>query len=231
MAAINVRPISPTFNCDFSNPSSPPQVRPVYNESPLYCPLGTFDQISQSKLCSEQTLYILYTAKGLIDLLVCDYECQIECQEFYMKLFDAKVRLEGYLSAEEPQSPSYGDWIFESCRLASHLMLKAIESNSGLISSDSALTTSLVRALARTDIGGNWGDMLGVLYWVLAVGSASSRGRLCHRILDSMLGRTMFDLAFTSPEFVNAIIPTKRFALVQMALKRRAERVLFHHPI
>jgi hypothetical protein len=230
MTAINARPISPIFNCDFSNPSSPPQVTPVYSESPLYCPLGAFDQVSQSRLCSEQTLHILYAAKDLIDLLVYDCESQIEQQEFYAGLFDVKTRLESHFPATEPQSPSYGDWIFESCRLASHLLLAAAEASTGLISSDPALTTSLVQALARTDIGGNWDDMLGVLYWVLLIGSASSRGRPCHRILDSMLGRTLFDVAFASPEFVDAVIPTKRFALVQLALKRRAERTLFHHP-
>jgi hypothetical protein len=226
MAAINARPISPIFNCDFSNPSSPSQVPPIYSESPLYCPLGTFDQVSRSRLCSKQTLHILYTAKDLIDLLLYEYESQIGRQEFYMRLFDVKIRLESHVSAKEPQSPSYGDWVFESCRLASHLMLAAVDAGTGLISSDPALATSLVQALVRTDIGGNWGDMLGVLYWVLVVGSASSRGSPCHRSLDSMLGRTMFDVAFTGLEFSNAVIPTKRFALMQMALNKRAERIL-----
>jgi hypothetical protein len=175
-------------------------------------------------------VHILYNAKALIDLVIKFDEGTIEEAGFDITLCHIKSELESHISAHDPQSASNGDWVFECCRLTAVIMLKAIESAQALASSDLALTLSLVGALEKTDIGGNWGELSGLLYWVSMVGAASSQGRPGHRLLDSTLGRTMSEIAFTALDFGSAFGPIQWFSRLQMALKRRSQVVLLENP-
>jgi hypothetical protein len=104
--------------------------------------------------------------------------------------------------------------------------LTAIETYQPLASTDTVLTLDLVKALEKTDIGDNWGELSGVLYWVSMIGSASSHGRPDHRLLNSTLGRTMSKLACTDSDFGSAVEPVRQFSRLQMALKKRCQVVL-----
>src|ERR1700744_97603 len=106
------------------------------------------------------------------------------------------------------------------------IILNAIETPQPLISSDSALTLGLIGALEKTDVGDNWGELSGILYWVTMVGSASSQGRPGHRLLDSTLGRIMGEIAFTAADYAAAVEPIRQFSRLQIAIRRRAQAAL-----
>jgi hypothetical protein len=219
VAAVSVKPPSPTFDIDFeSTPGTFPRIG-ASQESPLYCPSRTFDQVHQSKRCSQATLQILYNVRDLIDLLVNDHENE----ELRIEVSIVKAKLESLLPANDPQSTSYGDWIFESCRITALIILQAIETAKPFPSSNPSLTLSLAQALGKSDIGDNWGDMLGVLYWVSIIGLAAAQENAGHRLLGSTLNRVMFEMAFAVPNFECALRPIQRFACMQATLKRRAQ--------
>ena len=170
-------------------------------------------------------MHILYNAKILIDLVIDFDEGAIEEADFNITLFHIKNELERHISAENPQSASDRNWVFECCRLTVVIVLEAIETAQPLLSSNSALTLSLVSALEKADIGDNWGELSGVLYWVSMIGSASSQARPGHRLLDSTLGRTMSEIAFTASDFGSAVEPVRQFSRLQRALRRRSQVV------
>jgi hypothetical protein len=173
---------------------------------------------------------VLYDSKALIDLVINFDEGVVNELDFNIMLGNIKSELERHTSVYEPQNAPHRDWVFECCRLTVVIMLIAIETAQPLTSSDLGLTLDLVKALEKTDIGDNWGELSGVLYWVSMIGSASSHGRPGHRLLDSTLGRTMSWLAFTASEFGSAVEPVRQFSRMQMALKRRCQLVPSQNP-
>jgi hypothetical protein len=219
VTAINAQPTSPTFDIDIDNAPTIFPIISAIHESPLYCPSRTFEQVRRSKHCSEATLQIIYGARDLIDLLLSHHENEEVCRE----ISTVKAQLESHLSANNPQSPSCGDWIFESCRVAALLILQAVEQSTPLASCNPLLTESLVQALEKTDIGGMWGDMLGVLYWVLMIGLASTQKNVGPKLLGSTVILAIFKIAFTDLHFDCALKPIQRFAMMQVALKQRAQ--------
>jgi hypothetical protein len=219
VAAINAQPASPAFDIDIDNVPITFPIIGTIQESPLYCPSRTFEQVRRSKRCSQATLQIIFGARDLIDLLLSHHESE----EVRIEISTVKAQLESQLSANNPQSPSHGDWIFESCRVAALIILQAVEQTTPLASCNPLLAESLVQALEKTDIGGIWGDMLGVLYWVLIIGLASTQKSVGHRLLSSTMTRAMFKIAFTVPHFDYALGPIQRFAMMQAALKQRAQ--------
>ena len=198
--------------------------------SPLYCPENTFAQFAQSKRLNEDTVNILNHAKALIDMVIDSDEGVVNEIDFGIMLGNIKSELERHGSLHKPQSAPDRNWIFECCRLAVVIMLQAIETSQSLMSSDSMLTLCLVRALEKTDIGDNWGELSGVLYWVSMIGSASSYRRPGYRLLDSILARTMSKLTFTTSDFGSAVEPVRQFSRLQMALKRRYHFVSSENP-
>jgi hypothetical protein len=98
-------------------------------------------------------------------------EGAIEEADFNIMVFQIKNELDRHISANDPQSASDGSWVFEYCRLTVVIILEAIETAQDLLSSNSVLTLSLIGALEKTDIGGNWGELSCVLYWVSMIGS------------------------------------------------------------
>ncbi|KAE8446537.1 hypothetical protein EG329_011869 [Mollisiaceae sp. DMI_Dod_QoI] len=211
LAAIRVQSAASIFNLDYqaSNPM-------LNHESPLFCPRGYL----QPHGCSEETTQVLNSAKSVVDAVIGRDEGLITEEEFDIRFFDTKSQVEQLSSS---QDPFHNDWIFESCRLTVWIMLTAIETRQPLVSSDTAATIALVQALQKTGIGDNWGELSGVLFWVSMIGSASSQRKPGHRILDAILGRTMAEIAFTAANFGDVVEPVRRFAKLQMALKKRGE--------
>ena len=231
LAAIRAQPATSTFNFDYSQAPNVNSMHCTKHESPLYCPQGIFTQLFQSKRLSEGTAYILCNAKALIDLVINFDEGAIEEVDFDSMLCHIKTELERHISTHDSRSASDSNWVFECCRLTVLIILNAIETTQTLASSDSALTLGLVGALEKTDIGGNWEELSGLLYWVSMVGAASSQGRPGHRLLDSTLSRTMSEIAFTALDFGSAVEPVRQFSRFQTVLKRRSQVVTLenHH--
>ena len=225
LAAIQGQPAIPKFDLDYSWTSNTDSMHAMKYESPLYCPQKTFDPLLQSKRLSEDTLHLLYNSKALIDLVVDFDEGAVNDASFDITFYYLKTELEHHTSAHDVIVTSERHWIFECCRLTVVIILVAIETSQPLVSSDSMFTRCLVRALEKTDIGDNWGELSGVLYWVLMVGSASCHGRPGHRLMDSTLGRTMAKLTFTALDFSSALEPIRRFSHLQRALERRNQVV------
>ena len=171
-------------------------------------------------------MYILHDAKALVDLVIGFDEGAIEEADFNLTLGHIKTALERHTSTRDLQITPKGKWIFECCRLTAMIMLNAIETAQPLASSDSASTLGLVGALEKTDIGGNWGEVSGLLYWISMIGSASSQGRPGHRLLDSSLGRIMCEIAFTASDFGSAVEPLRQFSRFQIAMKKRSQAAL-----
>jgi hypothetical protein len=199
------------------------------HESPLYCRQSTFAELFQSKRLGKDTMYILFNAKALIDLVVGFDEGAIEEADFNITLSHIKTALERH-PTQDLQIASEGNWVFECCRLTAMIMLNAIETAKPLMSSDSAFTLGLVGALEKTDVGDNWGELSGILYWVSMIGSASSQGRPGHRLLDSTLGRIMCEIAFTPSDFGSAVEPIRQFSRLQIAIQRRSQAALPEDP-
>jgi hypothetical protein len=183
-------------------------------------------QLLQYKGVSEDTVNLLYHTKALVDLMIDFDEGVADELDFTIVLGNIKSELERHTLICEPQSASDTDWVFYCCRLTVVIMLTAIETYQPLASTDTVLTLDLVKALEKTDIGDNWGELSGVLYWVSMIGSASSHGRPDHRLLNSTLGRTMSKLACTDSDFSSAVEPVRQFSRLQMALKKRCQVVL-----
>ena len=219
LAAIQAQTPTPTLDLDCSQASNADSIQGIKHESPLYCPQKTFDQLLQSKRLSEDTIDLLYNAKALIDMAIDFDEGIVDEVDFNIALYYFKTRLEPHIATHGSGRTSKGNWIFECCRITVVIILTAIETCQSLMSSDSRLTLDLVKALEKTDIGDNWGDILGVLYWVSMIGSASSHGKPGHRLLDSTLGRTMSKL--TAWDFSAALDPVRQFSRLQKALKNR----------
>ncbi|KAF4630799.1 hypothetical protein G7Y89_g7339 [Cudoniella acicularis] len=161
LSAIRAQPTKSTFDLDYNQVLNTFSVNDTKHVSPLYCPQKTFAQLLQSKRFNEDTVHILYNAKVLIDLVIDFDEGAIEEADFNITLFHIKNELERHISANNPQSASDRNWVFECCRLTVVIVLEAIETAQPLLSSNSALTLSLVSALEKADIGDNWGELSG----------------------------------------------------------------------
>ena len=153
---------------------------------------------------------VLYGAKSVIDALIDWDENLIEEEELNGRMLVAKRQL---------LAQDHNDWVFECCRLTFGIMLAAIETRQPLVSNDQTITLALMHALQKTEVGDNWGDLSGILFWVSIIGSASSHPG--NRVLRSILGQIMAEITFTA--FGDAVEPVLRFAKVQMALKRRSK--------
>ncbi|KIW18415.1 hypothetical protein PV08_02703 [Exophiala spinifera] len=223
LAAIQAQPAASTFDLDYGQSSNAESTVRLKHESPLYGRQGTFAELFQSKRLGRDTMYILFHAKALIDLVIGFDEGAIEEAEFAVTLHHIKTALERYKSTDDLQTTSEGKWVFKCCHLTVMLILNAIETAQPLISSDPALTLGLVGALGKTDFGDNWGELSGILYWVTMVGSASSQGRPGHRLLDSTLNRIMGEVVFTAADFGAAVEPIRQFSRLQSAIRRRSQ--------
>lgn len=181
--------------------------------------MDEFYSIRGSKECSNQVVSLLHATADYIDatLLLDGLDTLIEgSAKLGLDQYElAKAGLEPFLSFNE-EGTTHTDYVYESCRLATVLMVDAIETGTSFSELDISLVQQLKSALQMTDIGNAWGQLSGVLYWVTLVGhSAAAIGRPQHGYLDSCLRLVMNTLTYRSPVFEASTIATARLVKIK----------------
>jgi hypothetical protein len=105
---------------------------------------------------------------------------------------EIQERLFALPSAQTPGQPIAGDWVYESCRIASLIytiamvgctpLPAAVHPLKRLSSATQASQADMLRqmahelctALQQCDMSDAWGDMAGVLYWATSIGAAAA---------------------------------------------------------
>lgn len=191
----------------------------VFAESPLFCPLDDFYNIRSSGACSERIIRLLHSTKRLVDAtLAMDPTLGdsgvVDIQEYEL----AKTQLNEMLLVEE-KDPMQADYVYESCRLASLLMARAIDTGTPFSELDNRIADQLKFAMQKTDIGNVWGPLSGVLWWVCLVGaSVATIGAPQHRYMDTVLRQTMHDLIYKSPFYEAMTVATAKFVRIKALL-------------
>jgi hypothetical protein len=207
-SAIHCHPPDPLFDLAYSKS---PSTR-VRHASPL----DSLSQLKHARNCSLETRALLIDTKMLIDLLIVSPNGL--GLGLGLGLGALRSRMESYLPSSDPLCLSYGDWIYESCRLASLILLSAISTPHAMKSSPAYLKEALLQALKHTDLGDNWGDMMGVLCFVSMIGMATSGGG-GYRLL-------VVELGFEGEEgFGAAVRSSRRFGELMMVLQSLVDRV------
>lgn len=116
-------------------------------------------------------------------------------------------------------APAKRDYIYESCRLTSLIILNAIMKSQRLAEADCSMTLKLVNALGHTDVASNWSDMLGVLYWIALVGTAATIGKPEFAYMSSTLGSATFELCYTTKDPRAAVRPVQVFSRLHALIR------------
>ncbi|CEJ91710.1 hypothetical protein VHEMI07403 [[Torrubiella] hemipterigena] len=215
LVALHARPPVSSFQFDYVTQQEP--LGDTQFHSPLYCSDGDFSECAIHTHFREATSGILLLAGNLIDLVISQ---QATTSQLVNTLGRMRAELETYSQHRELDTLSPDDSIQECCRLATLLLLNAIEYGVPLRLSDPLLVTRLARCLEKTDYRSNWGGFPGLLLWVSILGAACSRNALDGGVLLVILGRAMSQAAFTASEFGPAIIPIQRFIHFRKSLRR-----------
>lgn len=215
LVALQARPSASSFQFDYVTHQEP--LSDTRFHSPLYCSDSDFSECAIHAHFKEATFGILLLAGNLIDLVISQ---QTPTSQLFNTLFRMRAELETYNKHRELDTLSRDDSIQECCRLATLLLLNAVEYGIPLRLSDPLLIALLVRCLEKTDYRDNWGGFPGLLLWVSIVGAACSRNALNGGVLLVILGRAMSQAAFTASEFGPAIMPIQRFIHFQKSLQR-----------
>ncbi len=120
--------------------------------------------------------------------------------------------------SEDPGHDISGDYIYESCRLASLIILRIIDTSLPILEAvkDTGLPSQIKASLRRTDIGSAWGDMNGCLFWASVIGAAAARQSPEWPYLAAVFVRLMFEMAYRNRCWAAAISPVKKFIWLQM---------------
>ncbi|KEF54692.1 uncharacterized protein A1O9_09134 [Exophiala aquamarina CBS 119918] len=112
-------------------------------------------------------------------------------------------------SAHDQSFPYSNDFIYESCRLTSVLMVRSVQtiSNWKITAERESLLRPLREALKRTDLAGLWGNKLGLLYWVVLVFSCAAFGTPDYLLGHSILLMIHFELTYTKTDWHGALMP------------------------
>lgn len=185
-------------------------------ESPLLCPRTVLYTIAADEVhCVPMTFELLCDMRDLTNLFVANHlgfdaawdidknlaEQALAPGQYRNKVFEIIERLASFPSAYVSGHPITGNWIYESCRLASIIFASAILDQirfsdaalpgranllyrmkpearmtwNGLSLENVHLSEALFETLKKSDINEVWGDMSGVLYWVCLVGASAAR--------------------------------------------------------
>ena len=129
-----------------------------------YCPLG-FDTLSYSGTCKPAILDILwhiYEVKKAVHMGTPTPQHRATKNELNRIHFQWLQKLP---SARVIESQNYNDFIYECCRLTALLQMSMIEDHR--VIDARSIVTQLKEALKKTELADHWGNMLGVLWWVL----------------------------------------------------------------
>lgn len=232
MQAISAQPSQDIFHFDYALDNGAQESTASIPQTNLTSLCSVFMAMSNCPTANKEMTSMLLSTKSFIESLLALYEgCEPSVQEeetFGVELYSQKAEIQSHLSASDPNSPSFGDYTYECVRLSSLLIIEAIEMRVPLNKASELLATSLSSAIAKTDLSGTWGEMLGVLYWVSMIGAAAWKGRggKGERMMDSVLGSAMFKATFEPGDLGSAIAPVRMFGRFQIALERRCKIVM-----
>jgi hypothetical protein len=112
-------------------------------------------------------------------------------------------------SAHIPSLPCSNDYIYESCRLTSVVMVRSVQTvqNWKKTAEADSLIYQLREALQKTDLANLWGKKLGVLYWVILVFHCAAFGTPHYLLGHSIQTRVHFELTYSRTDWHGALKP------------------------
>lgn len=141
-------------------------------ESPISCPDQGFTTIPKSKRCQTHTLRLLEDVRSFVQQIIEDSESEGNISIAKLtRRSDLEAHILDLPSAWRQNLPTSEDWIYECCRLAAIVMIGAALRSSSLHTEAvrSGLVAHAQRALRMADTDDLWGQMSGVLFWVVWV--------------------------------------------------------------
>ena len=133
-------------------------------ELACYCPLG-FNTLLYSRLCKPATtdiLWHIYEASKIVHMGTPTLQHRVARNQLI------SIHVEWFRklpSTRSTESPYYNDFVYECCRLTALLQMSMLEDPCAIDAR--SLITQLKEALKKTELADYWGNMLGVLWWVL----------------------------------------------------------------
>jgi hypothetical protein len=112
-------------------------------------------------------------------------------------------------SAHVPSLPCSGDYVYECCRLISVLMVRSFQARCSwkAMAARNSLLPQLREALHKTDLGGFWGNRLGLLYWVILVFHCAAFGTPDYLLGHAVQTRIHFELTYSRTDWHGAVKP------------------------
>ena len=137
---------------------------PRDSELACYCPFG-FNTLSYSSNCKPATLDILWHTHEVVKVAHMENPTS-QHRAIRSELIRIHVNwLRELPSARFYDSPYYNDFTYECCRLTALLQMSMLEDP--CVTDTRPLVTHLKETLKKTELGIYWGNMIGVLWWVL----------------------------------------------------------------
>ena len=175
-----VSPITAAF--DESDLYTPPKIEddvktsPIWH-SPLYCPTGTYTGAKTPRNSTEAlTTELSRNVQSWLGTFEGDaYESGGKSMLAYRQHCREAISLfQPCASASASESGN----VYECCRLAAHLMLRAeaLQCSLRVAAQGTTCLVQIDNALQKTNLFDLWGPQIGLLYWVLLVSCTSVAG-------------------------------------------------------
>lgn len=210
-------------------------------ESFFYCPREDFVTLRDSPLCKPHTLILITEIRDYIALIEAESNLTSshEKHAVYTARLALRARLLSHPAISSSSAPAYlyNDYIYESIRLTSLILLRLSDTclpvqiafspsratPSAVIPPENLtpaadLIPLLCEVLRNSPFGNGWDDMLGVLYVVVIIGTCASRGKPEFTFLSAVGMRCMFDLCYEDSTWASSIRPMQRFIWLQRVL-------------
>jgi hypothetical protein len=211
----------PDNACDITEQDVPEFTNGLINESPLYRITASFDTISTSKCSSARLLHVLNATYDLVDLVIQYSDGDPNLDPYSSSFSKIQRQITGFSSINKQDRPTKGDHIYESSRLASVVMLYCVEKSLPFSKTPQSLVDMLVSAVKKTNVGDNWDDFSGVMYWVILVGAAVTQGRSGPGYMDSLLTQLMLHMCFSGYSLDSGLEPPRKFGRFHHIIKTR----------
>lgn len=188
-------------------------------ESPFFCPREDFVTLAKSRFCRFTTLQLLRDTRDLVQTV--EWEVQSATHDkahILTKRLYLRDKILYLPTAKDPGHDITNDYIYESCRIASLIIVRVIDTSLPIIEAvkGTDLPVLIKAALKRTDIVNAWGDMNGCLFWASTVGAAAARQTSDWPYLAGVFVRLMFEMAYRNWCWAAAVSPVKKFTWLQV---------------
>lgn len=197
-------------------------------ESPLFISSGTFaDKVFTWNISPKTALMLdeVTFVTGQIRSYMTNDLSDSEDAQLMSSIARIHSRISALPSAEDPSHTNYGDYMYESCRIASTVYIRAIQTCT-LFSE--ACTSAEVEALHRVSSRvplQTWKSMPGLWLFILLIGNP--RARFCGegRLSRALTRICSFSMALREWQVVVNIMET--FLCVQRWIRERGSKRLF----